>query len=66
MSCSTGSLRHHLVKEHNLCESNYKKDKIYQFNAKNKNKNNDINDKDDVNNEDTSNSNNSDSYLIDC
>lgn len=29
MSCSTGSLRHHLIHEHNICSANYKKDKLW-------------------------------------
>ena len=30
LNCSTGSLRHHLVHIHNLCDNNYKKHKMYQ------------------------------------
>ena len=30
INCSTGSIRHHLVQQHNLCDSNYRKHKMYQ------------------------------------
>ena len=30
LNCSTGSIRHHLVQQHNLCNNNYKKHKMYQ------------------------------------
>ena len=30
INCSNGSIRHHLVQQHNLCDSNYRKHKMYQ------------------------------------
>ena len=62
MGCSTGSLRHHLAQDHNLCETNFKRDKMYQTRSKTANTNNENTNNDHENNA----SANSDSYLIDC